>query len=177
MAWFKKTFALLICLLSPSLLMAAPDLGVALGPWSFIGGGPGPGTYAYGGLALGGASRLEAEAFGIVELMPLPGDSLLAGASIGWSLGGRRIPTYFNVVVDLGYIQTLAYDALSGLGPAYLMLRISPLVIGNPLHGHRDRMFSLGLLYSLGEGSVSAVWNVLIVHWYPGKKSAPQERL
>ncbi len=176
MACFKKIFALLICCLSPSLLMAAPDLGVALGPWSFVNGGPGPGTYAYGGLALGGSSRLEAEAFGIVELMPLPGDSLLAGASIGWSLAGPRIPTYFNVVVDLGYIQTLAYDALSGVGPGYLMLRISPLVIGNPLHGHRDRMFSVGLLYNLEERLLSAVWNVLIVHWYPGKNSVPQER-
>lgn len=172
----KITVVLLICFLAPSLVIAAPDLGVALGPWSVVAGGPGPGTYAYGGLALGGGSRLEAEAFGVAELMPAPGATVLAGASVGLSLGGPRIPTYFNVVVDLGYVQTLVDDGLPGFGPAYLMVRLSPLVIGNPLYGHRDRMFSLGVLYGLGERSLSVIWNVLIIHWYPGNDSAHEER-
>ncbi|OHD25811.1 MAG: hypothetical protein A2Y38_04970 [Spirochaetes bacterium GWB1_59_5] len=176
MARYKTAVALFVCLLVPSLAVAAPDLGIAFGPWSFASGGPGPGIYAYSGLALGGVSRLEVEAFGVAELMPAPGATVLAGASVGLSLGGPRIPTYFNVVVDLGYIQTLVDDGLPGFGPAYLMLRLSPLVIGNPLHGHRDRMFSLGLLYDLEERSLSIVWNVLIVHWYPGNDSAHEER-
>ncbi len=156
----------LLCLLVPLPTFAEPDLGIALGPWSFAGGGPGPGTYAYSGLVVGG-SRLELEALGIAELTPAPGAAVLAGASIGFSLSGPRIPTYFNVVVDLGYLQTVVEEGQFRLGPSYLLLRLSPLVIGNPWYGHRERIFSLGVLYDIAAAEASIVWNVLILHWYP----------
>jgi hypothetical protein len=158
---------LCLCMLVPLPAFAEPDLGLALGPWSFASGGPGPGTYAYTGLAIGGGRRLELEASGIVEMTPSPGDTILAGASLGFSVGGPRIPTYFNVVVDLGYLQTVVDDGQFHLGPSYLLLRLSPLVIGNPWYGHRERIFSLGVLYDIPAASFSVVWNVLILHWYP----------
>jgi hypothetical protein len=156
-----------LCLLVPLPVFAQPDLGLALGPWSFAGGGPGPGTYAYTGLAAGGGNRLELEAFGIVEMTPAPVDSVLAGASLGFSVSGPRIPTYFNVVADLGFLQTVVDGGQFSLGPSYLMLRLSPLVIGNPWYGHRERIFSIGMLYDIRASGISFVWNVLILHWYP----------
>jgi hypothetical protein len=150
----------------PLPVFAEPDMGIALGPWSFAGGGPGPGTYAYSGLAVGG-SRIELEALGIAELTPTPGSTVLAGASLGLSLGGPRIPTYFNFILDFGYLQTVVEDGHFRFGPSYLLLRLSPLVIGNPWYAQRERIFSFGVLYDIGAAKASIVWNVLILHWYP----------
>ncbi len=163
----KRAPFFLLCLLAPVAAMAAPEPGVSLGTWSFAGGGPGPGTYAYGGLSLGLSGRLELEALGVAEMTPSPGSDVMAGASLGLSVLGPRDSTYFNMLAELAFLQAVAADGEPGLGPSYLLLRLSPLAIGTPYYGHRDRMFSIGVLYDIGADRFSAVWNVLIVSWYP----------
>jgi len=80
---------------------------------------------------------------------------------------GPRDSTYFNMVAELAFLQAVVAGGEPGLGPSYLMLRLSPLSIGTPYYGHRDRMFSIGVLYDIGADQFSAVWNVLIISWYP----------
>jgi len=147
---------------------AAQEWGVSVGSWSFAGGGPGPGAYACAGLSAGLGQRLELEAFGVARATPAPFGDALAGAILGFSVFGPRRTTYFNMALDLGFLQTVVEDGAPGLGPSYAMLRLSPLVVGTPYYGHRDRIFSLGLLYDVRSGALSATWNFLIVHWYPG---------
>ena len=147
---------------------AAQEWGVSVGSWSFAGGGPGAGAYACAGLSTGLGQRLELEAFGVARATPAPFGDALAGAILGFSVFGPRRTTYFNMALDLGFLQTVVEGGTPGLGPSYAMLRLSPLVVGTPYYGHRDRIFSLGLVYDLGSGALSATWNVLIVHWYPG---------
>jgi len=162
--------AILLVFLFPA---GADDLGFSLGPWSFA-GGVDPGTYAGAGLVWGFSPRLEAELVAVGELTPLPGNTFLGGGLLSISLLGPRIPTYFNAVLDLGYLHGLA-----GLNPSgtdlslrgaehrnFLFLRLSPLAIGNPHYRMRDRIFSAGVLYSLEEQKFSLVWSWLIYGRY-----------
>jgi len=168
----KKT-AILLTILSILPPLGALDYGFSLAPWSFTGGVT-PGIYAGGGFNLGFAPRWEAEVFAVAEVTPAPGDTVLAGVQFGFSLLGDRIPTYFNALIDLGYLH-----GIQGLNPGgteeggagltrsnYILLRLSPLAIGNPYFRMRDRIFSVGLLYRIEDRSVSWVWNWVIFNRY-----------
>ena len=162
----KRASFFLLCILIPAAVFAAPNPGISLGSWSFV-GGPGPGMYALAGFLLGLSEHLELEALGVAEFMPSPAGMLLAGVSLGYSVLGPRTPTYFNMTADFSFLQALVSNGAPGFGQSYLMLRLSPLVIGNPIYGHRDRLFSIGLLYDIQASAFSAVWNILIIDWYP----------
>ncbi|MDX9899633.1 MAG: hypothetical protein RBT62_11995 [Spirochaetia bacterium] len=162
----KRATLLRLCFLIPAAVFAAPNPGISLGSWSFV-GVPEPGMYAHAGFLLGVSDHFELEALGVAEFMPIPAGMLLAGVSLGYSVLGPRTPTYFNMVADFSFLQALVSSGVPGLGQSYLMLRLSPLVIGNPIYGHRDRLFSMGLLYDIQASSFSAVWNILIIDWYP----------
>jgi hypothetical protein len=168
----KKTM-MILALITVLLPLGALDVGFSLAPWSFTGGVT-PGTYAGGGFNLGLTPRWEAEVFAVTEVTPAPADTVLAGIQVGFSLLGDRIPTYFNSVIDLGFIH-----GIQGLNPSvtggaatslersnYLLLRLSPLAIGNPYFGMRDRIFSVGLLYRIEDRSVSWIWNWVIFNRY-----------
>ncbi len=166
----KKAVMVLI-LMTALLPLGAAEFGFSLAPWSFTGGVT-PGTYAGGGLNVGFSPRWEAELFAVAEVTPSPGDTVLGGVQSGFALLGDRIPTYFNALIDLGYLH-----GIQGLDPAggaetdwnrsnYLLLRISPLAIGNPYFRMRDRLFSVGLLYRIEDRSLSWVWNWVIFNRY-----------
>ena len=162
----KLSFLVAACSCMVCLEAAGMDLAVSLGPWSFAGGTEGyAGTYGYTGLVAGLTPRLECELYGVGELTPDPASVLLAGVNIGISLSGDRGPTYFNMVMDVGLLAEWRADS-SGPVSVHALLRVSPLVIGNPYYGYRDRIFSIGLLYDL-TGKVSrVVWNVLMAQWF-----------
>lgn len=163
----------LACLAAPLTGGAAQEWGVSVGSWSFAGGGPDAGTYACAGAAAGLGQRFELEVFGVSRVTPEPLGDALAGIGLGWSVFGPRLTTYFNMVLDLAFLQTVVAGGAAGLGPSYVMLRLSPLAVGTPYYGHRDRLFSVGLLYDIGSGTFSATWNYIVVHWYPGRHAWP----
>lgn len=153
--------------------VAAGDVGFTLAPWSFTGGVE-AGTYVGAGFNWGLSPRFEAELLAVGELTPHPGNTLLGGMQLGISLLGPRIPTYFNTVLDLGYLH-----GVEGLNPQdrgitfqgvnhgnYLFLRLSPLAIGNPRYRMRDRIFTVGVLYHLEERKISWTWNWVIFGRY-----------
>lgn len=168
-----KKSAILLIIVSVLLPLGALDYGFSLAPWSFTGGVT-PGLYGGGGFNLGLTPRWEAEVFAVTEVTPAPGDTVLAGVQVGFSLLGDRIPTYFNSVIDLGYLHGLSGLSSTAAGTGgggvtrsnYLLLRLSPLAIGNPTFGMRDRIFSVGLLYRIEDRSVSWVWNWVIFNRY-----------
>lgn len=144
----------------------AGDLALGVSPWSFAGGGDSfTGTFAGANLAIGLTPRLELGLYGFGELSPAPGSSLMAGAALGLSLAGPRDPTYFNVMIEVGSL--VAYRPSEGrLASTLVFARLSPLVIGNPYSGHRDRIFSLGLAYDINSGRLIGIWNILILEWF-----------
>ncbi|HOX31098.1 MAG TPA: hypothetical protein PLB91_02135 [Spirochaetales bacterium] len=167
--------------LAASLALAASaagalDLGLSAGAWSFSrpvsaaraeeGREIEPGLYARAGAIAGIASRLELEAFAVGSLAPAPGRELFLGAEATLPALGSREKSYFNLFASLGYLRALRLEG--GLEPAggYLSLRVSPLAIGNPSYGRRDRIFSVGALYELGSGEVSLTWSVLTFDFF-----------
>lgn len=158
----KKMILLGLIVSAPVLNLPAMDLGLSFGPWSFIPGNSAaaPGLHAYGGLKIGITERVETELYTITEITPSPLGSTFFGFNMGLSLLGPRYPTYFNMVGDIGILYGLETGNLRTT--RFVTLRLSPLVIGNPYYRHRDRMFTLGLLYDMDNRRLSFTWNVLI---------------
>lgn len=162
--------AVLVCLLGG--VAAADGPGLAFGPWTFVGGNPAipRGQYAYTALSLPLTGRLEFELVAVTELSPYPFRTASLGGSLVCSLLGDRYLTQFNMLLDFGFLHSLP----TGLHPAaggspdlrLLYLRWSPLVIGNPYYGLRDRVFSLGLAYDIDRNAWCALWNIIILQVY-----------
>ena len=165
----KKAVMVLI-LMTALLPLGAAEFGFSLAPWSFTGGVT-PGTYAGGGLNVGFSPRWEAELFAVAEVTPSPGDTE-SDVNLAAASSAIIIAALDNALIDLGYLH-----GIQGLDPAggaetdwnrsnYLLLRISPLAIGNPYFRMRDRLFSVGLLYRIEDRSLSWVWNWVIFNRY-----------
>lgn len=162
----------------------ALELGLSAAAWSFsrplseARAAPShsiePGLYARLGAIAGIASRLELEAFAIGDLAPIPMRNLYIGAETAFPVVGSRDKSFFNIFVNLGYVQGLRLaDGNATLAGRYLSLRVVPLAIGNPSYAHRDRIFSVGALYELGSGEISLTWSVLAFDIFARRRTRP----
>jgi len=155
-----------ICLLvfGSVFMVSASDVLLSFGPWTFITDDESiaDGLYPYGGLSIGLSERLEAELFVVAEATPEPFGSVFFGGGLRGLIVGDRAETYLNMFVDLDFLYGLDFSTESLVHNRCLSLRISPLVVGTPYTGTRDRMFTVGALWNFDSGELSMVWNVLI---------------
>jgi hypothetical protein len=157
-------------------IAAAADLGFTVATWSFAArdygeAGLSPGLYAKAGSLVGLAPRLELELYGVAEAAPSPFRDCFIGAEASLPIAGSRLKSYFNAFLSLGFLQ--AYDSYEGrIGSSYVSLRLTPLAIGRPYFGRRDRLFSIGALYELGDGSIAFVWSLLACDFFAGADKA-----
>jgi hypothetical protein len=173
--WFA-ILATLSCACVVPMEESAADFGITAATWSFATGdyaaaGLSPGLYAKAGTMLGLAPRLELELYGIAEAAPSPFRDCFLGAEAALPIAGSRVKNYFNAFLSLGFLQ--GWDCYDGNpGSKYISLRLTPLVIGKPYYGRRDRMFSIGALYELGEGDIVFIVSLLAFDFFPGADSA-----
>jgi len=120
-----------------------------------------PGLYVRGGAIVGLFSRLELEPCIIMELAPDPFRGCFVGADATIALLGSRFDGYFNMFVSLGYLRGIDLSKNISEGNNYLSLRLTPLAIGCQYYGRRERIFTVGVLYSIEGESLSFVFNVL----------------
>ena len=150
--------------------LRADDFAFSAAPWNFSGSIE-QGQYAGAGIVIGGDSYFELEGVLISEITPAPANTVLGGVLIGISLLGDRNPGYFNVVLSGGYLHGISglnsggegFDFSNPEHNDYLILRISPLAIGNSYYGMRERIFSAGIYYDIQRGKTGFVWSWLIL--------------
>jgi hypothetical protein len=160
-------------------IAGAQDLAFSIGAWSFFRSAGGdlpsrsPGLFASFGACYGLTPRLEAGASVVPRLAPAPFDDLFVEEHVGISLIGDRVSEtggpaiYINTLLDIGILFG-AHNVISG-APGFsraLFLRLTPLALGNPYYGRRDRMFSTGLIYDYDAGSVSLFMNIIAADFY-----------
>ncbi|MFA5852694.1 MAG: hypothetical protein WC820_08335 [Spirochaetales bacterium] len=157
----------------------AQDLAFSIGTWSFLpdaaGKLPGgtPGVFPSFGATYGITRYLEAGVAIIPRLTPKPFDDIFVEEHVGVSLFGERVKAsggpavYINTLLDAGFIFG-AHNVISG-APVYsraLFLRITPITLGNPYYGRRDRMLSVGLVYDYDANSTSLFVSLIAADFY-----------
>lgn len=180
-----RAFPLALFLILAVAGAGAQDLAFSLGSWSFFPNAEGelpggnPGLFPSFGATYGITRNLEAGVSIIPRLTPSPFDDIFVEEHVGLSLFGERMKAsggpalYINAVLDAGFLFG-AHHVLSG-DPLYtraLFLRLTPIALGNPFYGRRDRMLSAGLIYDYDKGSVSLFASLIAADFYlaPGSK-------
>lgn len=120
-----------------------------------------PGLYVRGGSILGLFSRLELEPCLIMELAPDPFRGCFVGADATIAFLGSRFDGYFNMFVSIGYLRGIDLSKSISEGNNYLSLRLTPLAIGCRYYGRRERIFTVGVLYEIGDNSITVSFNIL----------------
>lgn len=154
------------CALLAALAMPHPagalDFSASLGTWRFASSNA---TFAYLGAGVGAPGRFEAGAGLVPRLIddPLSGkvSELYAEAHLGIALYGDRarpdgiVSTYASILTEIGYLVGSAGGAFTGKAftEGTIFLRLTPLALGNPYYGRRDRIATTALLYDLGSDS------------------------
>ena len=163
----------------------AQDLAFSIGSWSFLpdtaGKLPaeGPGLFPSFGATYGITRYLEAGVAMIPRLTPKPFDDIFIEEHVGFSLFGERAKAsggpavYINSLLDAGFLFG-AHKLLSG-SPDYsraIFVRVTPITLGNPYYGRRDRMLSVGLVYDYDANSASLFLTLIASDFYlaPGRK-------
>jgi len=157
----------------------AQDMAFSIGTWSFFRDSAGrlpsgePGTFASLGATYGLSPRVEAGVALIPRLLPDTFDDLFVEEHIGISLFGERArksgepAIYINAILDVGVLFG-AHKILSG-SPEFsraFFLRLTPITLGTPYYGRRDRMLSTGLIYDYDSGSASLFMNIIAADFY-----------
>jgi len=159
--------------------VGSQDLAFSIGTWSFFrdksGAWPsgGPGSFASFGLTYGLTPRLEAGISLVPRMAPDPFDDILAEGHVGLSLFGDRISgsgapaIYINTLADIGFILG-AHNVYSGTTEysKAVFVRLTPISLGNPYYGRRDRIFSVGLLYNFDTASASLFINLVAADFF-----------
>ena len=160
-------------------LGGAQDLAFSMGSWSFFPNTSGwlpsgsPGEFAAFGLTYGLSPRFEAGASIIPRLSSEPFDDIFAEGHLGLSLFGDRIKKaggpgiYINGLLDAGLLFG-THGILSGTAEysKALFLRLTPITLGNPYYGRRDRILSVGLIYDVDANSASLFMNLIAADFF-----------
>lgn len=185
MKYRRRIVPLAIFLLLAIGASCAQDLAFSIGSWSFLpdaaGKTParGPGLFPSFGATYGVTRYLEAGVAMIPRITPKPFDELFIEEHVGLSLFGERVKTsggpavYINTLLDAGFLFG-AHELLSG-SPEYsraVFVRLTPITLGNPYYGRRDRMLSVGLVYDYDAKSASLFLTLIASDFYlaPGRK-------
>ena len=165
----RNTILLLLLLLNICWFTQAASYGLSLGSWSSAEGqgSLGSGLQVYVGGTLGLASRIEAEVFSVIQATPDPFSTLHCGMGLTFALAAPRefasheATLYYNAYLSAGFLTSLDEDPLGSI-----YVRITPISIGGPYYGKRERAASLGALYDLHDGSFSLFWNLFLLDFY-----------
>ena len=149
-------FFFIAIMISPNAAEAL-DFSASLGTWRFVGSNS---TFAYAGLGIGAAGRLEAGAGVVPRIIEDRSTNefsrLYSEIHIAYALYGDRarpsgiVGTYANILLELGYLFGLDKNAIDDFATGSVFLRLTPLALGNPYYGRRDRIAATTLFFAPG---------------------------
>ena len=118
------------------------------------------------GMNVGLTGKLELDLWGISELVPHPFASNMFGAELGIMLLGPRstatkvMGSGINMMLSVGGFYRTDNN---GAGP---MISITPLVVGTPISGRRERILKTGIGYDAVNNGLVVTFSLLSLDYY-----------
>ena len=122
-------------------------------------------SFSYG-MNIGLTSRLELGVWGISEAVPDPFAHNMFGLDLSYALMGRRSTaskvagTGINTLVSAGAFYRTDNG---GAGP---LLSVTPLTVGSPITGRRERLLKTGVGYDVVNNELVIVFSLLNLDYY-----------
>ncbi len=122
-------------------------------------------SFSYG-ISLGISSRIEVSIWGYSELVPHPFASNMLGADFSFALLGARSTA--SKVAGSGINMLLSVGGFyrtdnNGAGP---IISITPLTVGSPVSGRRERILRTGVGYDAVNSQVVVTFSLLSIDYY-----------
>ncbi len=154
----------MILLLSPVFAGDYHDVSFTIGQETYK--WPEKGISMTYGINIGLSSRLELDIWGISSLVPRPFESNMFGAEIAFMLLGPRSTA--SKVMGSGINMMLSVGGFyrtdnNGAGP---MIALTPLVVGTPISGRRERILRTGIGYDAVNNDVVVTFSLLSLDYY-----------
>ena len=122
-------------------------------------------SFSYG-INIGLSSRWEMDIWGISEMVPRPFRSNMFGVDFSYMLLGPRSTaskvagTGINMMLSIGGFYRTDNN---GAGP---ILSITPLTVGSPVSGRRERLLKTGIGYDAVNNEVVVTFSLLNLDYY-----------
>lgn len=122
-------------------------------------------SFSYGA-SLGLSERCEISLYGISQAAPRPFSDNMLGAEIGFSLIGRR--TSGTKVAGSGINMLLSAGAfyITEDNGAGVMMSFTPLTVGNPITGRRERMLRTSAGWDFVNNKLVVAFSLLSLDYY-----------
>ncbi|MBO8468884.1 MAG: hypothetical protein IAA72_03765 [Spirochaetes bacterium] len=162
----KFFIAVLLVLLSVLPLAAGDYHDVALGFGHQTYKWPEKGISLSYSLSIGLTERMELDIWGNSELVPRPFGSNLLGAELSFALMGPRSTASrvagsgINTLLSVGGFYRIDNN---GAGP---MIAITPLTVGSPITGHRERILRTGVGYDFVNWEFVITFSLISIDYY-----------
>ena len=162
----KFFIAVLLVLLSVLPLAAGDYHDVALGFGHQTYKWPEKGISLSYSLSIGLTERMELDIWGSSELVPRPFGSNLLGAELSFALMGPRSTASrvagsgINTLLSVGGFYRIDNN---GAGP---MIAITPLTVGSPITGHRERILRTGVGYDFVNWEFVITFSLISIDYY-----------
>ncbi len=162
----KKVIIIVMALLLLSSLNAGDnhDVSLAIGQSSYK--WPEKGISITYGMNIGLTGRLELGIWGISSAVPLPFQSNMFGIELGYSIMGERSTASkiagsgINTIISLGGFYRTDNN---GAGP---MLSITPLAVGTPVSGRRERILKTGFGYDAVNNELVVTFSLISIDYF-----------
>lgn len=162
----KFFIAVLLVLLSVLPLAAGDYHDVALGFGHQTYKWPEKGISLSYSLSIGLTERMELDIWGNSELVPRPFGSNLLGAELSFALmwprstASRVAGSGINTLLSVGGFYRIDNN---GAGP---MIAITPLTVGSPITGHRERILRTGVGYDFVNWEFVITFSLISIDYY-----------
>lgn len=148
------------------------DLGVTFGHGALsFNAFTGPGLSMTLGLTMGVTQRMEIDLVSLIELVPHPFGDVVVGAELAFALLGER--AFADNRAGIGINTYLSAGLLFSdhtpdgrYAPTYLTCSITPIVVGSPYSGKRERLAKMGVAWNFQNNSVSMYWSIALYDLY-----------
>lgn len=168
----RYVVSLLILLsLTPPMFSLANDLGISFGHVGLFDQYYHDGLHVHLGVVKGITERLEANVFTQSEITPTVFGDVQVGLDIAYSLLGKRWDKHgyagsgVNMLVSLGVLAG-SHNPRSAFTIDSLYVKFTPVTVGTPHSGKRDRVLSMGVNWNIHANTFSLVWNFMISDIY-----------
>ncbi len=157
---------------SSDVAKSAFDLGITFGHGALsFNRFTGPGLSMTLGLTLGLSQRMELDLVSLIELVPHPFGDVVAGAEFTFALLGER--SFGDNRAGIGINTYLSAGLLFSnhtpdrrYAPTYLTFSVTPIAVGSPYSGRRERFAKMGVAWNFQDNSVSMYWSIALYDYY-----------
>lgn len=131
----------------------------------------GPGLSMTLGLTMGVSQRFEIDVVSLVEIVPHPFGDVVVGAEVAYALlgersfGDNRAGIGINTYLSAGLLFS-DHTPNGNYLPTYLTFSITPVAVGSPYSGKRERLAKMGVAWNFQNNSVSMYWSIALYDYY-----------